>query len=295
MRRIIPSGWPSSPEWARSAHEPARARRLPEGGRRVTSNGMKDRVFPLEGVHNFRRFGGFATAGGTTVSDRLYRSGQFSRATEADRETLSGLNVRVVADLRRPREREAEPSFWPRSEGVRVLESDHAGHAEPPHLVFLRDSDLSFDSIRDFMTQTYKRLPFDEGNKHVFEHGFRALAEAGPQDSFIVHCAAGKDRTGVFCALLLSELGVDEETVRADYLFTNEAVDFARIVPGMRKRLKSEFGREIGEAELKAFLGVDEGYLDAAMDAISDPRGYLRGELGLEESVLDDLKARLTG
>lgn len=255
---------------------------------------MKDRVFPLEGVHNFRRFGGFQTAGGGKVSDRLYRSGQFSRASEADRETLGGLNVRVVADLRRPREREAEPSFWPKAEGVRVLESDHAGHAEAPHLVFLRDSDLSLDSIRGFMTDTYKRLPFDAGNKYVFEQGFRALAEAGPQDSFIVHCAAGKDRTGLFCALLLTELGVEEETVRTDYLFTNEAVDYDRIVPGMKKRLHSEFGREIGEAELRAFLGVDEGYLDAAMNAIGDPRDYLRGELGLEEPVLEAVRTRLT-
>ena len=193
---------------------------------------MKDRVFPLEGVHNFRRFGDFETGSGRKVANRLYRSGQFSRASERDRETLAGLNIRQVADLRRPREREAEPSFWTGEQAVSVYESDHAGAAEPPHLVFLRESDMSFDSIREFMTQTYRRLPFDEGNKFVFQQGFRGLAESGPEDGFIVHCAAGKDRTGMFCALLLTELGVDEETVRKDYLFTNEAVDFDRITPG---------------------------------------------------------------
>ncbi|TGY88421.1 tyrosine-protein phosphatase [Marinicauda algicola] len=254
---------------------------------------MKDRVFPLEGVHNFRRFGGFDTAGKAKVSDRLYRSGQFSRATGKDRETLAGLGVRLVADLRRPRERQAEPSFWGEHTGVRVLESDHAGHDEAPHLVFLRESDLSLDSIREFMIETYRRLPFDAGNKWVFEQGLRHLAEAGPEDGFVVHCAAGKDRTGLFCALLLTELGVEQETVRADYLFTNEAVDFDRIVPAMTRRIETEMGRSIGTDELRAFLGVDAAYLDAAMDAIGEPREYLRGELGLEESVLDALKERL--
>lgn len=255
---------------------------------------MKDRVFPLEGVHNFRRFGGFETADGGKVTERLYRSGQFSRATDTDRETLAGLNVRVVADLRRPREREVEPSFWPEHGNVRVLESDHAGDQEAPHLVFLRDSDLSMESIAHFMTETYKRLPFDPGNQYVFEQGFRALAETGGDEAFVVHCAAGKDRTGLFCALLLTELGVDEETVKADYLFTNEAVDFSRIIPGMRKRVKTEFGREIGEAELRAFLGVRADYLSAAMDAIGEPRDYLREALGLEDTVLDALRERLT-
>lgn len=254
---------------------------------------MKDRVFSLEGVHNFRRFGGFETAGGGKVSDRLYRSGQFSRATHTDRQTLRGLNVRVVADLRRPSERVREPSFWPEHADVRVLESDHAGDQEAPHMVFLRESDLSMESIAHFMTETYKRLPFDPGNKYVFEQGFRALAEAGEEDAFVVHCAAGKDRTGLFCALLLTELGVDEETVKADYLFTNEAVDFDRIIPGIRQRMKTEYGRDTGEAEMRAFLGVQAGYLSAAMDAISDPREYLRGELGLEDDVLDALKQRL--
>lgn len=254
---------------------------------------MKDRVFPLEGVHNFRRFGDFEAGSGRKVANRLYRSGQFSRASERDRETLAGLNIRQVADLRRPREREAEPSFWTGEQAVSVYESDHAGAAEPPHLVFLRESDMSFDSIREFMTQTYRRLPFDEGNKFVFQQGFRGLAESGPEDGFIVHCAAGKDRTGMFCALLLTELGVDEETVRKDYLFTNEAVDFDRITPAIRRRLKEQTGREVGEREMRAFLGVEAAYLDAAMEEIGDPREYLRGELGLEDDELERVKRAL--
>ncbi|MFN3835515.1 MAG: tyrosine-protein phosphatase [Glycocaulis sp.] len=254
---------------------------------------MSDRVLPLEGVHNFRRFGELPASDGTRVRAGLYRSGQFSRATPGDREAMDALGIRIVADLRRPREREMEPSHWPEREGVTVLASDHAGSAEPPHLVFLRESDFTEESIRGFMTETYRRLPFDPGNKWVFEQGFRALADAEPDHGFIVHCAAGKDRTGLFCAFLLTELGVDEEAVRADYLMTNSAVNFDRIIPAIARRLKDDLGKEAGERELRAFLGVEAGYYDAAMEAVGDPRAYLRNELGLDEATLTRLRERL--
>jgi protein-tyrosine phosphatase len=267
---------------------------LPARARAATSTSMtQSRVFPLAGVHNFRRFGAYEAADGRHVADRLYRSGQFSRATEADRETLHGLGVRVVADLRRPSEREAEPSHWPQMEGVRVIESDHGGPAEAPHLRFLREEELSFDSIRRFMTETYRRLPFDPGNAHVFREGVRALATGGDDDAFIVHCAAGKDRTGIFCALVLWELGVDHDTVVDDYLMTNRAVDFDAIASSMRERLAAKYGREFGDPELKAFLGVDGDYLTAAMEVMGDPKRYLREELGLSEAELDAMRDRL--
>lgn len=253
----------------------------------------QSRVIPLSGVHNFRRFGAYEAADGRTVADRLYRSGQFSRATDEDRETLAGLNVTTVADLRRPSERQMEPSHWPNVEGVRVIESDHAGPAEAPHLRFLREEALTFDSIRTFMTETYRRLPFDEGNAHVFREGIRALASGGEDEAFIVHCAAGKDRTGIFCALVLWELGVDHDTVVDDYLMTNRAVNFDRIAGVMRERLSAKYGREFGDAELKAFLGVDGDYLNAAMETMGDPRRYLREELGLVDAELDALRDRL--
>ena len=254
---------------------------------------MSERVFPLSGVYNFRRFGAYPAAGGGHVADRLYRSGQFSRATPDDQTRLDGLNIQVVADLRRPREREAEPSFWVERTGVRVLASDHAGHVEPPHMVFLRESDMSLGSIRQFMTQTYKRLPFDEGNMSVFRAGFEALAEADDAAGFVVHCAAGKDRTGIFCAFLLMELGVDAGTAREDYLMTNTAVDYDELAPKVQARLLEQMGKRVGDREVRAFLGVEGEYLDAAMAAVGDVHSYLRGPLGLSEATLEAVRARL--
>ena len=254
---------------------------------------MTDRVLPLAGVYNFRHFGAYPLNGGGQVRDRLYRSGQFSRATAEDVQALDGLNIKVVADLRRPRERELEPSHWGESDAVTVLSSDHAGHAEPPHLAFLRESDLTLDNIRGFMQKTYERLPFDPGNKAVFKAGFEALAHSDPEDGFVVHCAAGKDRTGIFCAFLLLELGVDADAVREDYLMTNTAVDYDELAPRFAKRIREGMGRDVGDREIRAFLGVEESYLDTAMDAVGDVPGYLRGELGLSDAVIAQLHERL--
>ncbi|MEO1038388.1 MAG: tyrosine-protein phosphatase [Pseudomonadota bacterium] len=253
-----------------------------------------ERVIALEGVHNFRRFGVYPVADGRRVRDGLFRSGQFSRATDEDKAVLDALGIRTVADLRRPRERQMEPSHWPGVDGVRVIETDHAGPAEPPHMVFLRENELTFENIRDFMLATYKRLPFDPGNQHVFREGVKALAGASEDgEGFVVHCAAGKDRTGIFCALVLWEAGVDHDTVVDDYLMTNTAVDFDRIAAVMRERLAEKYGREFAEPELRAFLGVDGDYLDAAIEAIGDPRVYLRETLGLGDAVLSAMRDRL--
>ena len=254
---------------------------------------MTDRVLPLAGVYNFRHFGAYPLQSGGKVRDRLFRSGQFSRATEDDVQTLAGLNIRYVADLRRPREREAEPSHWVDHDGVTILSSDHAGHAEPPHLAFLRESDLTLDNIRGFMMQTYQRLPFDAGNKAVFKAGFEALAQSDVEDGFVVHCAAGKDRTGIFCALLLTELGVDPEAVREDYLMTNTAVDYDELAPRFAKRIRDTMGRDVGDREIRAFLGVEGDYLTTALDAMGDVSGYLRNELGWSETVIAQLHERL--
>jgi protein-tyrosine phosphatase len=251
------------------------------------------RVFPLSGVHNFRRFGGYTTTNGAKIRDTLFRSGQFSRASDDDKATMNALNIKVVADLRRPSERETEPSFWPDEDGVHVIESEFGGPAEAPHLRFLREEVLTFDSIRAFMTETYQRLPFDEGNQYVFREGFKALANGEQDDGFVVHCAAGKDRTGIFCALVLWELGVDDDTVIEDYLMTNTAVDFELIARVMRERLSEKYGREFGDAELKAFLGVSPDYMTAALGAMGDRKAYVRKELGIDEATLEKMRQRL--
>tara|TARA_R110000868_G_scaffold35362_3_gene126928 strand:- start:14401 stop:15222 length:822 start_codon:yes stop_codon:yes gene_type:complete len=250
------------------------------------------RIKPLDGVHNFRHFHGYQAADGARVRTGLYRSGHFSRSSAADRDVIRALGIAVIADLRRPRERELEPSVWPADHALRVISSDADNDGEPPHLKFLRTGDHSLEAVRGYMQSAYRRIPLEKGNQSVFRDGFRALASGEADTGFLVHCAAGKDRTGIFCALVLEELGVDQDEIIEDYLLTNTAVDFDTLVPMVRKRLQETHGQVMPEAVMRAFLGVEADLLETALATIGDRDHYLREVLGITDAERAALRER---
>ena len=250
------------------------------------------RIQSLDGVHNFRHFHGYEAADGARVREGLYRSGHFSRSSEADRELIRSLGITVIADLRRPRERQAEPSAWPEDHALRVISSDADDDGEPPHLKFLRTGDHSLEAVRGYMQSAYRRIPTEKGNQSVFREGFKALASGEADGGFLVHCAAGKDRTGIFCALVLDELGVSQDEIIEDYLLTNTAVDFDSLVPMVRQRLQESYGHVMPDAVMRAFLGVEADLLHTALATIGDRDRYLRDVLGITDQERAALRER---
>ena len=197
---------------------------------------MENRIIDLEGVRNFRDFGGYVTLSGEKVRQgQLFRSAHFAEATDGDIARISALGVKIVCDLRRPEERKAQACRWPDADcETRLLASDEGGLDEAPHLAFLRSGDLSPAAVMAFMRGLYAEIPFDARYVALFKAFFRNLAEGeGPA---LVHCAAGKDRTGILCALTLIALDVSEEIVFADYELTNKAVDLESRLPLVRER-----------------------------------------------------------
>ncbi|MEA1943521.1 MAG: tyrosine-protein phosphatase [Pseudomonadota bacterium] len=250
------------------------------------------RITPLEGVHNFRHFHDYDAVDGRRVRDGLFRSGHHSRATPADLDAMRKLGIKVVADLRKPRERTNEPSMWPDDMAVRVIASDLGDSGEPPHLAFLRKGVHTPEAVRDYMLSAYRRIPMEEGNQEVYREGYKALASGEADDGFLVHCAAGKDRTGIFCALILDELGVDRDTVMEDYLLTNEAVDFDALIPRIRERSMEQYGKAMSPAMMQIFLGVDADYLAEAFRTMGDTSRYITEQLGIGEAERQALRDR---
>jgi len=250
------------------------------------------RITPLEGVHNFRHFHGYEGLDGARLKDGLYRSGHFSRASDGDWGHIGGLGIQVVADLRKPRERTNEPSNWPDPIAPRVLSSDKGDTGEPPHMRFLRTGVHSPEGVHDYMLSAYRRIPMEVGNQDVYRDAYRALATGEADNGFLVHCAAGKDRTGIFCAIILDELGVDRDTVIADYEMTNEAVDFEAIIPRIRERVQAEHGQVMEAAMMRVFLGVDGDYLRQAFEIMGGVDHYVRTHLGITEAERMALRSR---
>lgn len=245
------------------------------------------RIPTLEGACNFRDFGGYTTTDGRRVRwGRLFRSGAMHRFTAADRQQVAGLGVRIVCDLRRPgeRERQPDPDFGPAVAQLVWDDSQEGGIGR----LMPEAASITPAMARKLMIRHYADMP-----TRLAPHA-RGLLRALAQDAgapAIVHCTAGKDRTGFVAGLLLEALGVPRETVLEDYLLTNDVVDLRAQLRDDETGLGIPQGRsyldEMPDDALAATLAADADYLLAAFATIDAAYGsvqrYLQEALGVDE------------
>jgi len=259
---------------------------------------MTDRLHRFDALDNFRDYGDYATAAGRRVrAGRLFRSAHHARVSDTDLARLGALDLGVVVDLRRPGERRDQPSRRHPAFTGTVIESAHDDGAEAPHITFLKSAELTEGSARRFMTDTYARLPFDPAHLDLFSRYFQALG--GDDDRpVLIHCAAGKDRTGFLAAMTHHLLGVGRDDLLDDYLLTNTAVNLEGRAPDIARKLEAMTGRQASHAAVVAFLGVEPGFLDAAFAAIDARHGsldaYLEQALGVDGPLRDRIGERLS-
>ena len=242
----------------------------------------KTRFIPLEGVHNFRDFGGWAAKNGQKVrTGLLFRSGHLSRASKADQAKINALGLQTLADLRQPSEREREPNILPDPAPATIFETAHGGYEDAPHLAFLREGNLTVQSVHNYMLSAYQRIPEEPHHRRIFADLFKQLRHGDP---VLIHCAAGKDRTGILAALILLSVGVDRNQVYEDYMLTNVAVDIDGLLPSIAKRISEQTGEDVEPQALRPMLGVETDFLDAAFEAIGPLDAYFENVLGLSDS-----------
>ncbi len=256
---------------------------------------MTDRQLPgFQTIRNFRDFGGYRTAdGGRLRRGHLFRSAHFPEAGPADLERLAALGIATIVDLRRPAEREKYPT--PPVTARIVTHPGISGGALPPHLAAFEDAGSSAETAHAAMTAIYRGFVFDPMIVDLYRDYFTALEESdGP---VLVHCAAGKDRTGLVCALTHRLASVGADDLLADYLATNDSnlVDseaIARICETMSRE-----GRPASEAAARMVLSVRADFLASAFAAIAEryasPEAYMEDVLGLTAPRRRAIVARL--
>lgn len=255
------------------------------------------RLHPFDAIDNFRDFGGYPTADGRTVrTGRLYRSAHHARMSESDLAKLADFGIATVVDLRRPVERERQPSIRPKGFAGQVIENDLDAAGEAPHITFLKQGDLTPESGRRFMTETYGRMPFAPTYHDLFRRYFQILADSdGP---VVIHCAAGKDRTGFLVALTHHVLGVGHADMMEYYLLTNVAIDLEGRAPSFTKQIEALSGQMPSQDAVVAFLGVEPAFLNAAFDAVEARHGsvdaYLEQVIGVDAALRARIVERLT-
>ena len=249
------------------------------------------RRIPFEAIDNFRDFGDYAAGQRRLRRGLLYRSASQSRATDADLEKLAGLGLAVIVDLRRLNEREREPSRRWAGFGARVIENDIGQEAADEWATFIQGSDLTPGSFRDYMLEYYRHLPHQRRHIDLYTRYFRALAEGdGP---ILVHCAAGKDRTGIICALTHHLAGVHDDDIREDYLLTNDPERLTNRLPQIREVVREATGKTASDDALMVAMRVEAEYLDMAFNVMCEAHGSLDGYLDQVLGLDGELRARL--
>ena len=253
---------------------------------------MQNRVLPFEGIHNFRDYGGYAARGGARLkTGLLYRSGQHVDATPADLERVAALRLATVIDLRGDSERAAYPCARPLGFAAKVLFAPGetaGGHA--PHVEAAREV-VTAAHAHTAMVRLYESMPFRPRLVEVFQLYFQALANGGGPS--LLHCLAGKDRTGLAAALLHTLLGVHADDMMADYLLTNSAGNMeARIAAGAMT-VRANFGQAMEDGAVRTLMSVHPEFLETALAAIAREHAsvaiYAREILG----VTSDARARI--
>lgn len=243
----------------------------------------------FEGAPNFRDLGGYLTRDGRRLrTGMLYRSGSLAHLTDADLERLATLKLRTVYDFRTPAEVGPAPDRLPPDSGIELVAlpiGDPGVDVED-----LRKRIYAGDIEGLQLAGSYANLVLNKSD--IYRAWFEDLLDT-TRIPGVFHCTAGKDRTGVGAALFLYALGVPRETVLQDYLASNHYLHDSIETIVWKARLASRF--KVDGDRLRALLGVNEGLLENAFEAIEARYGsldrYLEQALGLDQKNRERLQA----
>ncbi|HSD84526.1 MAG TPA: tyrosine-protein phosphatase [Anaerolineae bacterium] len=227
----------------------------------------------MKTVNNFRDFGSYPTQDGRWLrGGQLYRSGDLDQLRGPDLKTIQALQLKTIVDLRAPRECKngTHASLGARRVSLPFdIERDTRERLQP--LMTKKNVEPEISAI---ISQTYAKM-VDQVKDQLGEI-FRLLlcAESYP---VLIHCRAGKDRTGFACALIQLTLGLDPQTVLADYLKSNEFV-LPRVRQMMKYARMFSLGRLPTENLALVYI-VKEQYLCTALEKIEHCYGGLTSYL----------------
>jgi protein-tyrosine phosphatase len=250
----------------------------------------QDRLVALEGALNFRDLGGYRGLEGRTVRwGRVFRSDALHALTERDLQTIAELGLRSVFDLRWSHERERQPTAIPTTHGHRSV---HLMVGEDPDLTNGKELmeqilDGSLPEADDgFMADMYAEMLRD--GAATFGRLLTHLAEDDWLPA-LFHCTAGKDRTGISAALLLTVLGVDEEDILDDYELSTKYRSNKRIEE-LRPAIEAA---GVDVEKVRPFLSARRPVMEATLRHLHDEHGgveaYLLGPAGVGPATLERL------
>ncbi len=264
---------------------------------------LENQKIDIDGVQNARQLGGYICADGKKIKDGvLLRSGALNAMTDEGAKTLADkYNLKYIFDFRMDSEIKAQPDkevegaknmalpvFSSAIYGDKILEemkkAVQSGDKEQTIIVLAKNNGIS---------EIYKNMLLTEEGQKAYSEFFHTLLDLEEGGSVLWHCTQGKDRAGMAAVLLLYALGADEETIKADYLLTNDS--YTELIKQSEERAK-ELG--LTEEETKQYVGtaagVDEEFLNTAIESVNENYGsvqdYIKNQLGMTDEDINTLR-----
>ena len=244
---------------------------------------------------HFRDCGGLTSRyGGHIKRDALYRSGSLTAARDEALQRLLQLDFALIVDLRYAGERAEEPSPWPPHYAQRVLFHDGDRAAEAPHMAPLRHGLMDEALAERIYLEFYRELPFDPLYRPLFARALSSLPDLPGR--MLVHCSAGKDRTGTLVALIQHALGVPRDEILAEYIKWRETPGLSQYVQATTHKLQERLGTRVSLELVAKLLDVEKVYLSEFFAEIERRCGSIDAYLdtcGLNEAGRERLRTRL--
>jgi len=230
----------------------------------------------MEAIHNFRDFGGYQTKNGAQIKKGLlYRSGSLDKATNADLDELATLGLKTICDLRSEQERLKEPDRIPDISPITFFNISMRPIVDYHSRSLKRLGSLMFGAERktDYIAESYKAYrDYATGYLPQLKALFKRISN--PENlPVLIHCSAGKDRTGVVSSLIQQMLGVPLDVAMDDYLITNRHMDEYNVNVMRQLSKLAYFG-----VPWKMYLPLFEArrdYLNAAFSQVKEEFGAL--------------------
>lgn len=226
-----------------------------------------ERLLPMEGAYNVRDLGGYKTKDGKSVKwGCLFRSGDLNLLSSADLAYLSRTGIKTIIDFRTEEEKNTAPDKLPSSHTRTYKLPIGAGNIiDMAKITTVEEAEQALVTTNIFLANACQQQ---------YKDFFGALMEE-QHIPVLFHCSAGKDRAGFAAALFLSSLGVERETIIADYLLSSEYVreKYASLVESM--------------PVLAPVFDVRRNYITAAFETIDSEYG------GIDNFLVKNLEVDL--
>ncbi|CAN7214495.1 tyrosine-protein phosphatase [Phenylobacterium sp. LjRoot219] len=254
---------------------------------------VAERLLPLKGGRNFRDIGGYRSADGRQVRwGRIYRSGVMNGLTEADMRYLSDLGIQAVCDFRSKQERTSEPNaFLKAGAGPAVVATDY----DMMSMAGMAHVTTRQEAIDTFATAYVEFVDM------LTPHYTDMFARLKRGETLAFNCSAGKDRTGMAAALILSVLGVPRETVVADYgltqVYTPPSMYLSKVAQAPSAGVPDEHAKAFARMPrdvIEVMLGSDPAVMSKALAAIDrkfgGPVALSKAKFGLSDADVVELR-----